>query len=362
MKRLLIFSIILSTIFHQTACTNTKAESREEVKKLPVITLKEKDTTFNISYVADIQACRNVEIHSRLSGLLEHIAVDEGQSVKKGQLLFRINTDELQIELRKAEAAANSAHADVKVAQLELERIKALVDKKIVAQSEADLAEAKLNAIRAKAQEARAAREAVSKRISYASVYAPFDGVIDRLPLKQGSMLSEGSLLTTISDLSCMWAYFNISENEYLKLQAKPHSPEQDEIQLMLADGSLYPYKGKIKSAESEIDAGTGSIAFRADFPNPGALLKHGASGSLIIKKPMKQVLLVPQKSVVEIQDKNYVYVVDKDQRLRMQNFVPLQRIDAYYIVGSGLSANDRILYEGVQSAKDGQKVNPIQQ
>lgn len=338
------------------------ANTAGEVKNYPVIPVVEKDTSLHMQYVADIQARKNVEIHARVPGILEKIYVDEGETVRKGQLLFSINDDELQIELSKKSAALNIAKADARVAEVEVERVKSLVDKKIVSATELDLAEAKFNALNAKIEEARSEKAAVQKRISYTQIHSPFEGVIDRLPLKTGSLLSEGSLLTTISDIHTILAYFNLSENEYLQLVRtnEGDSLANNTVNLVLSDGSSYPHKGIIDASESEINEGTGSIAFRADFPNPNKVLRHGASATIIISKPSSKLLMVPQKAVLEIQDKNYVYVVGDDNIVRMKNFEPAQRVNGYYVVRKGLSSDDRIIYEGIQSVRDGEKINPV--
>lgn len=348
------------------ACTSGSASDNTNkqgaVKNYPVVPVIEKDTSLHLQYVADIQARKNVEIHARVTGILENIHVDEGEMVRKGQLLFSINDDELQIELSKKMAALNIARADAHVAEVEVQRVKALVDKKIVSSTELDLAEAKLNALKAKIEEARSEKAAVQKRITYTKVHSPFDGVIDRLPLKTGSLLSEGSLLTTISDIHTVLAYFNLSENEYLQLVRNngDDSLSKNSVSLVLADGTIYPHKGVIDASESEINEGTGSIAFRADFPNPNKVLRHGASATVIISKPPAKLLMVPQKAVLEIQDKNYVYIVGNDNVARMKNFEPAQRVNGYYIIREGLSSGDRIIYEGIQSIRNGEKINPV--
>lgn len=358
----LMFAGLLPVIaLYSCSSSTAKDASPGKDKSFPVVTVVEKDTTLELEYIANIEARKNIEIHARVGGVLEQIFVDEGQMVQKGQLLFSINDDELKIALSKAGAALNSAIADARIAQVEKERIKKLVEKKIISPTELDLADARLNSQKAKIEEARSEKSAVEKRLSYTRIYSPFSGVIDRLPLKSGSLLTEGSLLTTISDISSVYAYFNISENEYLKLM---RNGQQDslgtEVRLVLADGSRYPFEGQIEASESEIDERTGSIAFRADFPNPRGILKHGASATLSITKPVGRVLMVPQKSVLEIQDRNYVYILDANNVVKMQNFKPAQRINGYYIVREGLQANDRIVYEGIQSIRDGQKINPV--
>ncbi len=329
-------------------------------KKYPVITLHHSDTILSLHYVADIAACKNIELHARIPGILDKIYVDEGQFVKKGQLLFKINDEEARINLDQASAALKSAIADCRITEVELSRTRSLVEKKIVSSSELDLVQARLDAQKAKAEEVAAAKAAAVTRLSYTKIYAPFDGIIDRLPLKEGSLLINGSLLTTVSEIHNMFAYFKLSEQEYISfMQSGNEDTVYKDVSLLLADGSLYPYKGKVVRAESEIDENTGSIAFRASFPNPDKLLKHGATGTLVISQPLKNALLIPQKSVFEIQDKSYVYVLDKDNKVTVRNFVAGQRLGQYYLVLSGLSERDRIIYEGVQTLREGVIIQP---
>jgi membrane fusion protein (multidrug efflux system) len=357
-----ILIIAAAMIFH-TACTSGNASNKgpvKEQKSYPVVPVLLKDTILQLQYVADIQARKNVELHARVEGVLEKIYVDEGQNVSKGQLLFKINDEELLIQRKKTIALLNSAKAEAKVAEVEKERVSLLVEKKIVSATELDLANAKLNALKARISVAEAEKAAVEKQISYTAVHSPFDGIIDRLPLKAGSLLSNGSLLTTISDIHSMHAYFNVPENEYFRLVQANELNNNYEIKLILADGSTYKHSGKTETSESEIDDETGSIAFRVNFPNPERILKHGASGTLVISKPVSDAIMIPQKAVFEIQDKNYVYVLGVDNKVRMTPFEPAQRISDFYIVRSGLKGNERIVYEGIQSIRDGETIKPV--
>jgi membrane fusion protein (multidrug efflux system) len=165
-----------------------------------------------------------------------------------------------------------------------------------------------------------------------------------------------------VSDVQAVFAYFNVSEGEYLEYKkARQQNPEKDNtsVQLILADRSLYKYKGKIETVEGEFDKSTGSIAFRARFDNPGKLLKHGATGTVLLANPIEDALLVPQKAVMEIQDKNYVFVVDANNKVTMKDFQPKARFSHFYIVDSGLEPGDRIVYEGIQSLREGTQIQP---
>lgn len=341
------------------ACNTPKEKTEEnEVKTLPVYIVATRDTVVDIPYVADIQANRNVEVHSRTEGLLERIYIKEGQHVHKGQLLFKINDSELQIELSKASAAYNSAKADAKVAQVEAERVQTLVDKNVITKTELDLARAKHNAAIAKAEVALSEKNAVSRRISYTSIHSPFTGVVDRIPLKEGSLVAPNSLLTTLSDIHSIYAYFNISENEYLQLAGnESHDYNLNSIKLVLPNGDSYPFPGKLSSAESEIDENTGNIAYKVQFDNPKGILRHGASGKILITRSFPKAIMIPQKAVFEIQDKNYVFLVNNEGVVKMTGVEVSQRIADNYLVLSGLKESDRIVLEGIQSIRDGQKI-----
>jgi membrane fusion protein (multidrug efflux system) len=239
-----------------------------------------------------------------------------------------------------------------------------LVDKKVISKSELEVAKAKLNADKATIEEARTSVESARNHIAYTSIRAPFDGVINRIPLKAGSLIDEGALLTNLSDNSSMFAYFSFPEAEYLKYaRTKNTSPDKvnKEVSLALSDGSDYTHTGQIETIDGEIEQTTGSIDFRARFPNPQRLLKHGATGKIYIEHKAEDVILLPQQSVFNIQDKNYVYIVDVANKLHMKEFTPISRLAHFYVVKDGLKAGDRILFEGALSARDGMIIKPKQ-
>ena len=371
---LLGWLLLLLAGLSQTGCSSYGGQnSKQDTLQLPVITLAGKDTVLQTAYVADIQAIKNVEIRARVKGFLEGIYIGEGRLVKKGQLLFKINDDEYKTALSKAHAALQNAEAAARATQLEVERVQLLVDRHVVVPSELEVAKARLAADKANIEEARSSVTSAENHLSYTAVRAPFDGLIDRIPLKPGSLIDEGTLLTSLSDISAMYAYFSFPENEYLQYQRTRHLTGQghdstgqpshgipnDKVKLVLADGSSYPYTGIIETVEGEIEQTTGSIDFRARFPNPQLLLRHGATARLYISTRADSVLLVPQRSVFDIQDKSYVYLVDKDNKLHMQSFEPLTRFSHYYIVKQGLHPSDRILYEGAQNVREGMVIKP---
>jgi membrane fusion protein, multidrug efflux system len=336
--------------------------NRQAIPTIPITEVIRLDTVLHQDYVADIQAVRNIEVRARVYGFLDNIYVDEGQQVKKGQPLFRISSEEYKAELAKAKANLNSAIAEAKASELEVDRVQLLVDKKVISQSELGVAKAKLQATRARIEEARSAQDNAATKLSYTYIKAPFSGTIDRLPLKAGSLINEGALLTTLSDLETVHAYFNVSEKEYLqylKAVQQGDDTRSKVVELILADGSPYPQKGRIETVESEFEANTGSIAFRAKFPNPNRLLKHFSTGRVRLTNDLDQALLIPQKAVVEVQDKNFVYVVDQHNKVKIKEFSPQTRLSHFYIVDSGLKPGEKVVYEGVQEIRDGMEINP---
>ncbi|MEY4718117.1 MAG: hypothetical protein RL563_735, partial [Pseudomonadota bacterium] len=198
----------------------------------------------------------------------------------------------------------------------------------------------------------------VALNLSFARIKAPFNGFVNRIPNKVGSLIADGDMLTSISDNREIFAYFNLSEIDYLNY-VSANDKHADNVTLKLANQTYYPHVGKIEMIESEFDHATGNIAFRARFPNPDGLLKHGSNGKVVVRKQLKNALLVPQKSTFEIQDKLYVFVVNQEGNLQQRNIMTKMRFPDFYVVESGLSQEEQIIYEGVATLKDGDKIQP---
>lgn len=354
--------VILLYAAMAVSCSNKNTSKETAVVNVSTVVVEKKDLKLDDVYVADIQAVRNVEIRSSAQSYLETIFVDEGEHVKEGQILFKLRDNEFRNEVLKARAQLNVAGADKIQAEVEYERVKGLVDKKIVASTELALAASKVKVAASRVEEATSNLEIANHRLSYTNIRAPFDGFIDRIPLKKGSLVSEGTLISSISDINSVYAYFNISENEYLKYRrmlVDDTASGQEVASLILSDGKEYDHRGRIEAVTSEFEENTGSIAIRARFPNPAHLLRHHATGKIKLSDHHSGALLVPQRSTFEIQDKTYVFVVDKNNVVHMRHFTPAGRADQNYIVGAGLAEGEVIAWEGIQFLKEGMKVNP---
>lgn len=320
-----------------------KNEKIEEAGKYSVTSPLRVDTSFTKEYVAQIRSIKNIEIRAQEKGFLQNIYVDEGQFVKAGQLLFKIMPTIYEAELMKAQAEANAA-------EIELQNTKALVDKNVVSKNEQAMAQAKLD-------QANAEIALAKIHLSFTEIRAPFDGTIDRLPKKLGSLIDEGELLTSLSDNSQVYAYFNVSEPEYLDYQINKNNRGNTQVHLLLANNQSLKYAGNVETIESEFNSETGNIAFRASFPNPDRLLKNGETGKVLMTMPQKNALIIPQKATYEIQDKKYVFVVGNDNVVKSKEITIVGQMPDLYLVNSGISETDKVLLEGVQKVKDDDKI-----
>ncbi|RZK39174.1 MAG: efflux RND transporter periplasmic adaptor subunit [Pedobacter sp.] len=336
-----IIMLITGSAMLFASCT-PKHEEKEEETNYTATSSIIIDTSITKEYVSQIRSVRNIEIRAQEKGFLERIYVDEGQTVKSGQLLFKIMPKMYEAEVLKAEA-------EVKAAEIELANTKLLADKNVVAQNE--LAMARANLAKAKANASLA-----KLHLSFTEIRAPFAGTIDRLPKKLGSLIDEGELLTTLSDNSEMFAYFNVSEPEYLNFQQEKSSHNKS-VSLVLANGETLSKKGAVETIEGEFDSETGNIAFRAKFPNPNQLLRNGETGKVQMVIPLKNALIIPQKATYELQDRRYVFVIEKNGTVKSKEIKVGAELPDIYVVESGLRQADKIVLDGVQKVKEDEKI-----
>lgn len=340
-----------------------KSASDEQQISVPVLELTSRSIQVPQTYISDIQAVQFVEVRAKVEGFVDQIFVDEGEFVKKGTPLFQLSSFEFSEMVNRANARLFQARTNVQAASLEVERLRLLVEKDIITSTELELAESRLAVEEAGVAEAQSLVNNAKNGLSYTTIRAPFDGIVDRIPFKTGSLVTPGDLMTNITDVSEVFAYYKVNENEYLSLmrrQMELGSPNlsDEKLTLILSDGEVYPYKGVLETMEADFEQGTGSIAFRVRFPNPDGLLKHGASGNVMMTNNLDNVFLIPQKSTFEVQDYNYVYMVSENNEVKVRSFRPLKRFDIYYVV-EDFEEGQKIVFEGIQQVRDGQLVEP---
>lgn len=337
----------------------TPEAENDSILDFPVVNPIIMDTTHQTEYVAEIHSRQYVEIRSRIPGIIEQILVDEGQSVRKGQTLFRISNALFRQQVAKSNAMLKHALAELNLAKIELENSKKLFEKQIIGKPELEANSAKMEALNAKVEQMQAEKSEAGMMLAYTDIKAPFSGKINRIPFKTGSLIDEESLLTTVSDNSEMLAYFRVSELDYLTY-FNPKSPTYaNEVNLILANGLVYDQIGKIEITESEFHRNSGNIAFRARFGNPDEMLKHGSSTKVLVNTPLRSAMIIPQKSTFEIQEQQYVFVIDKANVVQQRKIEISHRLPQLFVIKSGLHKHDKIIYQGIQKLKVGDKINP---
>ncbi len=321
-----------------------KAQTHEEGAVFQATSPIRMDTEVTMEYVAQIRAIQHIELRALENGYLENIYVDEGQAVKKGQQMFQILPKLYMAELHKAQAEAA-------VAQIEYQNTKKLTAGHVVSASELALSKAKLD-------KANAELELAKVHLGFTDIRAPFDGIMDRLHVRRGSLVEDGELLTTLSDNSKMWVYFNVNEAEYLDYKSRAKGGDAALVKLLMANGKLFASIGKVETIEADFNNETGTIAFRATFANPDGLLRHGETGKVLMTTPLKNALLVPQKATFDILDKKYVFAVDKEGVVHARQISTANELPQVYVVEKGLSESDKVLLEGLRKVKDGDKIS----
>lgn len=303
------------------------------------------DATVDHEYVCQIHSIQHIELRALEKGYLQNIYVDEGQRVKKGQTLFQIMPVIYQAEAQKA-------GAEVSFAEIEYRNTKSLADSQIVSANELALAMATLE--KAKAEQALA-----QAHLSFTEIKAPFDGIVGRFnDVRLGSLVDEGELLTTLSDNSKMWVYYNVPEAEYLDYVTEVNADgSYGEVRLQMANNKLFDEVGIVETIEADFNNETGNIAFRATFQNPKKLLRHGETGKVLMPVKYDQALLIPQKATFEILDKRFVFVVGEDGLVQSRQIEIGAEMPHVYQVVEGLKSTDKILVEGLRKVKNKEKI-----
>jgi membrane fusion protein (multidrug efflux system) len=340
-NNLLFVSLIILSII--TSC-DTKKEHKEEIIKFLVTNPIKKDTSITKDYVSQIHSIQHIELRALERGYLKTVFVDEGQIVKQGQKMFQIMPNIYKADLQKATAEA-------KIAEIEYQNTKLLEEGNVVSKNE--LAKAKATYEKALAEVSLA-----ETHLSFTDIKAPFSGIMNHLHVRQGSLLDEGELLTTLSDNSKMWVYFNVPESEYLDYIMSNDKNTKKTVTLLMANNKAFNQTGIVEIIEGEFNNETGNIAFRATFPNPEGVLRHGETGSILMKVPYKDAIIIPQKTTFDILDKKYVFVIDKNNTVVQREIIIEAELPHLYLVKKGLSEGDKILLDGIRMVKNKEKIH----
>jgi len=346
----------------------SKPKMAHKASPFQVQTLATSDVTVYKKYATNIEGEQNVEIRPKVDGFIEKIYIDEGVTVKKGQLLFKLSAETLNQQLSAAKSNVELAESQVEVAQVELEKIRPLVEKNIISSIELKTATSKLNAAIAQLNAVKANYLNAKENLAYTKISSPVDGIVGSIPYKVGSLVgrNEAQPLTTVSDIKNMYAYFTMNEKQLLELirSLGGHSlaekiEQMPEVELFLADGSLYECKGKIETINGMVNPRTGSVNYRAKFSNPNRLLRNGNSGTIKFPTQIKSAILLPQKSTFELQGKRFVYVVGKEDKVKSKEVIVSETVGNQIIVQSGVEAGEVIVNDGLIKLREGMQIIP---
>ena len=342
MNKILMLLSLCALLF-QAGCASHGEESAEAETQFLVTSPVRMDTSVTEEYVSQISSIQHIELRAQERGYLQKIYVDEGDVVKQGQLLFRIMPTLYEAELQKAQAEANFA-------QIEYQNTESLASRNIVAPNELAMAKAKYDKAQADVSLAKV-------HLQFTEIRAPFDGIVDRFHVRPGSLVDEGELLTNLSDNSQMWVYYNVPEAEYLDYQAEVEHDDTVQVHLLMANNKLFEYPGTVETIEADFNNETGNIPFRATFPNPKGLLRHGETGNIEMQVPLNDALIIPQKSTFEVLEKRYVFVVNDDHVIQSREITVGAELPHLYAVTEGLDENDKILLEGLRLVKENDEI-----
>ncbi|RXM52246.1 MULTISPECIES: efflux RND transporter periplasmic adaptor subunit [unclassified Chryseobacterium] len=308
-------------------------------------------------YPGSIEGQDNVEIKAQVTGYLEAVYIKEGQFVSKGQTLFRINPSVYNEQVNTNEAALKSALAAQESARLEVEKLRPLVEGKVVSDMQLKTAQASLKAASAQVAQAQSSLGSSKINANFTYIKAPVSGYIGRIPNRVGNLISpsDASPLTTLSNISSVNVYFSMNEADFIAhSRAAASGDHADNVELILADGSKYGFKGRLENASGNFDKNTGSIQMKAVFQNPDKLLRSGGTGRVMIHNALDGVVKLPKTSVKDIQDKFFVYKLEGKDKVKMTQIEVSGSTSQDYFVKTGVNAGDKIAVNRIDALTDG--------
>lgn len=363
-SRIVLFAFCVTLL---SSCGN-KGNDTGKVPEYAVQELQKTTANLTTAYPATIKGKQDVEIRPQVSGFITKLCVDEGATVRKGQVLFIIDPTQYEAAVRTAKAAVATAEAAVRTQQMTVDNKRELNKKSIISDYDLSMAENSLAQSQAQLAQAKAQLTTAQQNLSFTQVKSPSDGVINDIPYRLGALVSPSisTPMTTVSEIGDVYVYFSMTEKELLALTKSSNTLKEEiskmpTVQLQLIDGTIYDATGNVDAITGVIDQSTGSVSIRAIFPNKGNVLRSGGTANVIIPYQMENVINIPQTATQEIQDKKFVYTLQPDNTVKYTEITVFNLDNGkQYLVTSGLKTGDKIVIEGVQTLKDGMKIQPI--
>ncbi len=354
MKKISFFGFAFSLLFLASCQKKQEQQQGPTAMPFPVVEVPNRTVTAYTSFPVSIEGTINSAVRAKVSGYITQVLVDEGQAVKRGQTLFRIETQALSQD-------AGAAQANINAAQVEVDKLKPLVEKNIISSVQLTTAEARL-------AQAKAAYNSIVANIDYATIKSPVDGYVGSIPYREGSLVSpaDPTPLTTVSVTNEVYAFFTMNERDYLDfIQEVEGEKLADKIknlppvELELVNGQVYKHKGKIETITGQVNTSTGTVSFRATFPNPNRILANGNSGRIRIPKIYENTPVVPASATFEQQGRVYVFKVQGDTVAVSSTIAVKDRINNIVVVASGIEAGEKIVAQGVGKIRNNMPIVP---
>jgi membrane fusion protein (multidrug efflux system) len=357
MKKMMMLAAVAATL---VSCGGGGSRPQFGDNEFPVVTVGTSSADMQSTYPATIKGVQDVEIRPKASGFIMQINVKEGQTVGAGQVLFVIDNETAQQQVRQAQAAVNTAQQQCNTAKLTYENSQKLHESRVIGDFELQTSQNSYEVAQAQLAQAQAALASAKEQLSYCYVKSPAAGVVGTLPFKKGALVSSSNVLTTVSNNSSMEVYFSVTEKAAMQLQTAGLQ-SLPSVKLLLADGSTYGHEGKVTKMSGVIDQATGSVQLIALFQNPQRILKSGGAGTIVIPRQATDAIIIPQSCVSEVQNKKFIYLLGSDNKVKYSEIkVDAQNDGMNYIVTDGLKTGDKYVTNGVTKLTDGMEIKPI--
>lgn len=354
----------LATLAILVSCGKKQEDKEEIIPEYETMVVNSQNAELESTYAATIKGQEDIEIRPRIDGFIDAIYIDEGSVVRKGQTLFKINSPQSEQAYNSALESVNSAQAQLNTAKLNVDRIKPLADKGIVSQTQYETYKNAYDVAEATLRQSKATLRNAQATLGWTNVTSPVDGIAGSIPFRQGSLVNSSNVLTTIANTNNVYVYFSINEKELMDILKDLEGNSQTEkikhlpkVSLILANGSTYPEKGTITTITGQVNINTGSVNFRADFPNKNGELKSGFSGRIVIPTHVDNAFVIPQKATFQQQNKYLAYKVQGDSVVQTLISVLPMPDGKHYAVTEGLSTGDRIVTDGIATLTNGKKI-----
>ena len=371
-KRLLVSiksSFVLLLALLLANCKNEQQQKQAPIQEVNVVSVKQNDITNYVEYVGQVYGYQDIEIRARVDGFLDGIHFKEGFPVKKGQLLYTIDSQPYKAEVSAAQSRLAEAKTAYAKAQSDLNRYKPLAASNAVSMADLDAAQAQYDAAVATVQAAEAGLDLSKIKLSYTQIHSPINGIIGKTQSDVGEYVGKSYntiVLNTVSKIDEIIVEFFLPENQYLQLINtiedgnkifEERERAEGNIELILSDGSLHKFKGSVNFIDRSIDPSTGTILIQTTFNNPNRIIRPGQYTKVRIPIPVKDAIIVPQKCVVELQGDYSVFVVNSDNKVESRQIIPGSKSGDLWVINEGLKAGEKIIIDGLQLVRNGSEV-----